>query len=160
MDVEPNSSAVVRKVWLGGGIAILLAALYSGGVIFSRWHDTRTLKLEATAKTAMAQRTQAQRSVDALGGAQFGILSFYAMPGAIHRGETAQLCYGVSNAQKVSIVPDAGHVWPSYSRCVPVSPTEDTTYTLTAKDSKGTTKIARVFVVVRVKSLENLPPTQ
>jgi hypothetical protein len=150
---DSNPPSAVRKIWVFGGIAILIAILYSGGVIFSRWHDNKTLKREATAKTAITQRAEAQRAVDALGGSQFDILSFYAMPGAIHRGETTQLCYGVSNAKKVSIAPAAGPVWASYSRCVPVSPTDDTTYTLTAEDSKGNTKIARVFVVVRVKSL-------
>jgi len=149
---ESKSVSAVSKVWLYGGIAILLAALYSGGVIFSRWRDNQSLKREAAAKNTAAEQTEARRSVEALGGSQFGILTFYAMPGAIHRGETTQLCYGVSNAKKVNLAPDAGPVWPSYSRCITAAPKEDTTYTLTAEDSHGNIKTARVFIVVRVPS--------
>jgi hypothetical protein len=149
--MDPDSTPVspLLRVWLIGGAAILLAALYSGGIIFSRWRDNRALEQEVTAKKTEAERTEARRSVEALGGGQFGILSFYAMPGGIRRGGTAQLCYGVSNAKTVRIEPEAGSAWPSYSRCLTVTPEKDTTYTLTAEDSQGNTKTATVFVTVR-----------
>jgi hypothetical protein len=149
MDGDSKSLSAVRKVWLVGGVAILLAALYSGGIIFSRWRDNQALKQEATAKKAEAERIEARHSVEALGGSEFGILSFYALPGSIRRGGTAQLCYGVSNATKARIEPDAGLAWPSYSRCLTVGPKKDTTYTLTAEDSQGNTKTATVLVTVR-----------
>jgi hypothetical protein len=136
-------------MWLIGGAVILLAAFYSGGIILSRWRDNRALKWEASAKQGREERSEAQRSVEALGGNEFGILSFYAMPGNILRGETAQLCYGVSNAKAAHIEPDAEPVWPSYSRCLPVAPKKDTTYTLTAEDSRGNKKTATVLVTVR-----------
>jgi len=84
-----------------------------------------------------------------LGGNQFAILNFYASPGEIRRGETAQLCYGVSNAKTVRIEPQTSAVWPSYSRCVDVAPKKDTTYTLTAEDAAGHIKTATVTVKVR-----------
>ena len=42
-----------------------------------------------------------------------------------------------SNAKKVTLDPPAGPVWPSYARCLDVSPTKTTTYTLTASDDAG-----------------------
>ena len=71
-------------------------------------------------------------------------------PPLIRRGETAQLCYGVSNAKTVRIEPrPACGVWPSLARCVEVAPTKDTAYSLTAEDGKGNTKTATVEVKVK-----------
>jgi len=87
--------------------------------------------------------------VETLGGNKFDILNFYASPGKIRRGESAQLCYGVSNAKTVRLDPPAGDVWPSYSRCFDVTPSKDTTYTLTADDGQGNTKTASLTIEVR-----------
>ena len=40
-------------------------------------------------------------------------------------------------------------MWPSYARCVDVTPKKDTTYTLTIADAAGNTKSATVAVKVR-----------
>lgn len=93
--------------------------------------------------------TDDQRSVEMLGGNRFEILQFYAVPGVIRRGQTAQLCYGVSNAKTVRLEPPSGAVWPSFSRCVSVAPSKDTTFTLTAVDAAGHSKTASVVVHVR-----------
>ncbi len=69
------------------------------------------------------------------------ILHFYASPGAVHRGEEISLCYGVAQAAKTHIEAEPGGalkgVWPSFNRCVIVSPKRDTTYTLVAEDEAG-----------------------
>ena len=67
----------------------------------------------------------------------------------MHRGEEVDLCYGVSNAKTVTLVPQPNAVWPSYSRCVQVSPQKTTTYTLTVTDAAGNTKSASLTVEVR-----------
>ncbi|MBZ5700612.1 MAG: hypothetical protein LAN84_02055 [Acidobacteriia bacterium] len=61
----------------------------------------------------------------------------------------AQLCYGVANAKKVTLEPPVGPVWPSYSRCLDVSPTKDTTYTLTVEDGQGHSMSQTVTLQVR-----------
>jgi hypothetical protein len=85
-----------------------------------------------------------------LGGNRFDILNFYASPPAIQRGDSVQLCYGVSNAKEVRLEPnpEAG-VWPSFSRCITVSPKKSTTYTLTAVDAAGNSKAATLEVKVQ-----------
>lgn len=148
-DNQERSMPILRRMWAFGGLAILMAAIYWGVVVFSRWRENKGFEEAAALKKATLERTEARQSVEALGGTEFQILSFYATPGAIHRGETAHLCYGVSNAVKVRIEPGHEEAWPSYGRCVDIAPTRDTTYTLTAEDAKGNTKLARVFVVVR-----------
>jgi len=57
----------------------------------------------------------------------------------IGKGETAQLCYGVANAAKVTLEPPVERVWPSLSHCFSVSPRVTTRYTLIAWDQKGKT---------------------
>jgi hypothetical protein len=74
---------------------------------------------------------------------------FYANPGAIRRGESAQLCYGVANAKAVKLEPQSNPVWPSLSRCVEVAPAKTTIYTLTIEDAAGNTKSQTLEVKVR-----------
>jgi hypothetical protein len=127
-------------------VAVLLVI---GWIFFSRWQTNREIEQRALEK----QREENRRAVEFLGGNRFEILQFYASPGLIRRGETSQLCYGVSNAKVVRLEPRAtSGVWPSHSRCVEVAPTKDTSYTLTIEDGKGNTKTATVEVRVSSKN--------
>lgn len=76
------------------------------------------------------------------------IAQFYASTGAVARGEQALLCYGVENARAVRIEPGVESLPPSYSRCVPVTPNQTTTYTLTAEGEDGTVATAKLNVEV------------
>ena len=84
-----------------------------------------------------------------MGGKDLAIQSFYASPGVVHPGEKLQLCYGVANAKTVKLEPQDNPVWPSYNRCVDVSPKKDTTYTLTIEDGSGHTQTQSLDVKVR-----------
>jgi hypothetical protein len=84
-----------------------------------------------------------------MGGDAFDILAFYASPQVINRGGSASLCYSVSNAKSVSLDPPSNvSVWPSYERCVTLSPSKTTTYTLTATDAAAHTKSAQATIEV------------
>ena len=133
-----------RNPLLYTSILLGIALLYVGWVFFSRWQQNR----ETERKAVEEKRAADQQAVEMLGGNQFTILNFYASPGEIRRGETAQLCYGVSNAKTVRLEPQTSPVWPSYNRCVDVAPQKDTTYTLTAEDAAGHVKTATVVVKV------------
>jgi len=87
-------------------------------------------------------------TLERLGGKELAIQNFYASPGAIRRGESVQLCYGVANAKTVTLEPQPNAVWPSYARCVSVSPARTTTYTLTISDASGNTKTQSLQVAV------------
>ncbi len=124
-------------------VAVLLVV---GWIFFSRWDENRRIEQRAIEK----KRAEDAQTFEMLGGNRFEILQFYVSPGIIKRGETAQLCYGVSNTKAVLLEPEpASGVWPSLNRCVEVAPTKDTTYTLTANDGNGNTKTATVEVKVR-----------
>jgi hypothetical protein len=147
MLVEPQREPFkgLRNPLFYTSILLGIAVLYVGWVFFSRWQQNR----EIERKAAEEKRAADQRVVESLGGNEFAILNFYASPGEIRRGETAQLCYGVSNAKAVRLEPQSSPVWPSFSRCVDVAPKQDTTYTLTAEDAAGHTKTATVLLKVR-----------
>ena len=84
------------------------------------------------------------------GGADFKIISFYAMPPVIHRGDDVDMCYGVSNAKSVKLdPPDVPSMFPSLDRCVKVAPKKTTTYTFTADDGKGNTQTQKLTIEVR-----------
>ena len=135
----------LRNPLLYTSALLVIALVYVGWVFYSRWQQNQ----EIERKAAEEKRAMDQKSVEMLGGNRFAILDFYASPGMIRRGETALLCYGVSNAKTVRVDPQTPPVWPSYSRCVDVAPKPNIKYTLTAEDAAGHTKTATVVIKVR-----------
>jgi len=151
MPAAPNSylSPLARKSLRLTARLFVVALCYSGGFIFYRWEQNREYEKQAREKEDAKKTADDRRAVELLGGNRFEILSFYGSPGIVRRGESAELCYGVSNAKSVRLDPPAGSVWPSPSRCVSVAPTKDTTYTLTATDAAGNTASQSLTIKVR-----------
>jgi len=142
MPVEKPSMHMLRKVLPYTTAAVVLGALYTAWVFASRWNDNRRME-----QAGAAQRAKFDREITkAYGDGQLKILSFYASPGLIRRGEKALVCYGVANAKTVRLDPAVERVWPSTSRCFPVTPDHETRYTLTAEDATGHTE-AQSFVL-------------
>jgi len=144
-DSNPEPRSVFRNPLLYSSIVLLAAALYVGWTFFARRQENRAIEQRAVAN----KRADDARTVEILGGSKLEIQNFYASPGAIRRGKTLQLCHGVANAKTVRLEPQDNPVWPSYARCVDVSPKKDTLYTLTAEDAAGHAVTATLTVQVR-----------
>jgi hypothetical protein len=144
-DPPPETHTGSSKYLIFSGVALIVAGLYVGWVFLTRWQRNQALE----EKVATERRSQDRQTFEMMGGNRFDILRFYADPGSIRRGETAELCYSVSNAKSVKLDPPSEPVWPAFSRCVHVSPRKTTTYTFTAEDPAGQTKSATVKVEVR-----------
>ncbi len=117
-------------------LVFLVVLCYLGWVFWSRAQADRAFQ-ERAAAAAAQQREQDRETFNGMGGDQFAILNFYASPESIARGDKAELCYSVSNAKSVTLNPPAGEVWPSFSRCLDVSPRKTTRYTLTITNAAG-----------------------
>jgi hypothetical protein len=144
-DPPPETQTGFSKYLIFSGVALIVAGLYVGWVFLNRWQANQALEQKA----ATERRSQDRQTFEAMGGDRFEILGFYADPASIRAGETAELCYSVSNAKSVKIEPPSEPVWPAFSRCVHVSPRKTTMYTFTAEDAAGQTKSATVKVEVR-----------
>jgi hypothetical protein len=146
--VSEQKSFLRNPLLYSSGVLVvaLLAVVF---VMFSRWQDSRNLERQAAQERAQKQHEQDRMAVEQLGGKEFAILSFYASPTVIQRGESAQLCYGVSNAKTVKLEPQTQPVWPSVAHCVDVSPSKSMTYTLTIEDGGGHSQSQDVEVKVR-----------
>lgn len=144
MKGSEESRNALKKMTRMTSIVLVIVVAYVGWIFFSRWQENRRVERER----AKRQAREAQMVVDTYGGDRLKILSFYASVPQIKRGESAQLCYGVSNAKSVRIEPAVQGVWPSISRCVDVAPAKDTTYTLFAegKDGRSDQQTATVTV--------------
>ena len=118
-------------------------------ILYSRWQENRSIERRTREETARKQSENDRIALEQFGGKELAIQSFYASPGAIHKGESVQLCYGVANAKAVKLEPQPNAVWPSYARCVNVSPAKTTEYTLTISDASGNTKSQSLQVNVR-----------
>jgi len=76
------------------------------------------------------------------------ITQFYASPATLVKGERTLLCYGVENSKSVILEPPRHELSNALSRCVEETPTETTTYTLTAQGASGAPISQTVTVTV------------
>jgi hypothetical protein len=144
---DPKQAA--KRRWSIFGIVVLILAGYIFFVFWTRRQDNALIQREQAEKAAAEQRDEDQKSIDALGGSDFKILSFYASPGYVAKGDTVELCYGVSNAKSVAIEPPVGNIWVSTSHCVQIHPMKTTKYVFTAEDGKGNKQTAELTLTVK-----------
>ena len=145
----PESKSIFKNPFLYSSATLGVALLVVGGILFSRWWENRSIDRRAAQERTEKQLQQDRQAIEQLGGKDLAIQNFYASPGTIRRGETVKLCYGVANAKTVTLEPQSNPVWPSYARCVDVSPAKTTTYTLTIADASGHTQSQTLEVKVR-----------
>jgi hypothetical protein len=146
-DSAPKSP--LKNPILYSSLALLAVLLYVVWIFFFRWQENRQIQRRAKDQKTEKQLAEDRQTIEQLGGKDLAIQSFYASAGAVHRGDTVQLCYGVANAKTIKLEPQDNPVWPSYNRCVEVSPKKDTTYTLTIQDAAGNVKTQSLDIKVK-----------
>ena len=147
---EPPSETktALRSPLLYSSMLLGLILLFTVWTLFSRWQQNQAIERRAREEKSRQQLETDRIVLERLGGKELAIQSFYASPGAIHKGDSVQLCYGVANAKTVTLEPQPNAVWPSYARCVSVSPAKSTTYTLSISDASGNTRTQSLQVTV------------
>lgn len=147
-DSNQPTGSILRNPLLYSSIVLAVVALSVGWILFSRWQENRRIDRLAAKEASQKQLDNDRAALEQFGGKELAIQSLYATLGIIHRGQSTQLCYGVANAKTVTLEPQSNPVWPSYSRCVDVSPKKTTVYTLTVQDAAGNAKSQTVEVKV------------
>ena len=89
-----------------------------------------------TASTADGKSVTAPITITVTVGQIPQIVTFVATPSTIDPGTSTKLCWQISNATSISIAPGVGSNL-NANDCATVSPTQTTTYTLTATNSAG-----------------------
>jgi len=125
-------------------IAVLVAVAYDGWIFFERWRSAR----EAAEASQAEEARRARQTIDLIGGTDFRIIDFYAVPRVIRPGSQARICFGVYGAKRVRIEPAVGDLHPAVSYCVQVAPRKDTEYKLTAEDVAGHTVTRSLLIAV------------
>ena len=148
-DTQPRAKTLLKNPLLYSSIVVGTALLVVLWILYSRWQENRLIDRRTREETSRKQLESDRITLEQLGGKELAIQSFYASPGAIHKGESVQLCYGVANAKNVTLEPQPNAVWPSFAHCVNVSPARSTTYRLTISDASGNTKTESLKVIVR-----------
>lgn len=146
---QAKTKTVFKNPLLYSSILVGIVLLIVGWILFSRWQQNLAIEQHSREERSEKQREQDRVALEQLGGKELAIQSFYASPGAIHKGDSVQLCYGVANAKTVKLEPQPNPVWPSYARCVSVSPTKSTIYTLTIGDAAGNVQTQSLEVKVQ-----------
>jgi hypothetical protein len=146
---DPEKKSPFKNPLLYSSIVLAIAVIVVGWIFFSRWQENQNLEHRSAEQASQKQRDNDRIALEQLGGKDLEIQSLYAAPGVIKRGESGQICYGVSNAKTVKLEPQSSPVWPSHSLCVDVSPKKTTTYTLTIADESGNTKTQTVELKVQ-----------
>ncbi len=143
-----TTKTAFKNPLLYSSMLVGIVLLFVVWTLFSRWQENLAIERRWREEKTRKQLEDDRVALEQFGGKGLAIQSFYASPGAIHKGESAQLCYGVANAKTVKLEPQPNAVWPSYARCVTVSPAKNTTYTLTISDASGNTKTQSLRVTV------------
>jgi hypothetical protein len=144
----PKSQSALKNPLLYSSILLGVVLLIVLWILFARWEENRSIERRSRDEKSRKQLENDRIALEQLRGKELAIQSFYASPAAIRRGESVQLCYGIANARTVKLEPQPNPVWPSYARCVSVSPAKSTTYTLTASDASGNTQTQTLEVKV------------
>ena len=146
---DPPSKSLLKTPSFYSGSLVAVVMLVVGWIFLSRWWQNRAFEHRVREERTEKQREEDRATLEQLGGQELAIQTFYATPGEIRRGQAVQLCYGVANAKTVTLEPQSNPVWPSYSRCVDVTPAKTTTYTLTITGASGNSKSQSLVVTVR-----------
>lgn len=83
------------------------------------------------------------------------ITQFYAAGGVVERGKEVTVCYGVANADEVTIEPRVRDLKPARNRCFSLAPKKSQVYTLTASGPGGS---ATAQLTLQVVQPESPPP--
>lgn len=141
-----NKKGVAANLLPYTTVLLLVVAVYVGWVFYSRRQATK----EAAERVAAEKAAQNKKIVDQVfGSGEVKLLNFSISPIRLKRGESAHVCYGVSNAVSVTIEPHVEDTKPSYNHCFDIEPRKTTTYTLTAKDQAGHVQTGALTVTVR-----------
>ncbi len=125
-------------------VALVLAAGYTGWIMYSRHSDAREAQEQLDAREAARDR----KIVEEYGGDKVTILNFSASDAVVHTGHRVGLCYGVANAARVKIEPGVEPLKPELIYCTQAFPKKTTTFTLTAEDQAGQSVSASLTVRV------------
>jgi hypothetical protein len=126
-------------------VGIVLAVLYVGWTMYSRHASDERAAQELAAKQEAARQRQAHLI---FGSGEVKIVSYSVDKASLARGDSADLCYGVINATKVTLEPPVEPVKPSAYHCMTVAPRATTVYKLTASNDRGQAKSLSVTVRV------------
>ena len=127
-------------------VAVIIAALYVAWTFYSRYESNK----QAVERIQAQREAARKRVVDQIyGSGEIRFTAFTADNGVLQRGQTTQLCYGVVNAESVTLNPAVEPIKPSYHHCVEIAPKQTTTYTLTAKDAAGHSKSESLTIRVQ-----------
>jgi hypothetical protein len=140
-----NKKSIAARILPYTTVLVVVVALYVAWIFYSRWQDTKA----ADERVAAAKAEQNKKVVDQVfGSGDVKLLNFSISPIRLGRGESAHMCYGVSNAVSVAIEPHVEDTKPSYNHCFDIAPRKTTTYTLTAKDKAGHVETGSLTVTV------------
>lgn len=146
---SPPKKSVFKSRYFYSAVVFVAVLSYVAILFATRYKSNRAYQHRIAEKETEQQRANDRAAIEELGGNEFAIRALYISPTVIHRGQSAQLCYDVSNAKSVTLNPPAGPVWPSYTRCLDLSPKKTTTYTLTITDASGKSLSQSVQLEVR-----------
>jgi hypothetical protein len=146
MAAEKKTRSFVSTLLPYTTVVLLIVAIYVGWTFYSRWRDAKSAR-EAAAAEKAAHNKQVVDQI--FGSGQVKLLNFSISQIHLRKGDTTQMCYGVSNAVSVVIEPHVEDTKPSYNHCFEIAPKQSTTYTLTAKDKAGHVVKGSLPVVVK-----------
>ena len=140
-----KGTSVLQTLLRISTVGVVIAILYVGWTFYSRHASDEQAARDLAAK----QQAERQHQADLIfGSGEVKIVSYSVDKASMARGETADLCYGVVNATRVTLDPKVEESKPSSYHCLTIAPRVTTTYTITASNEQGQSKSLSVTVHV------------
>ena len=120
---------MLRKLQAYLWLPIGVLALYTGWIFLLRTSGRGRISARPDYRAAEFNRIY--------GGKEVKILQFYSEAPSAQEGERTLICYGVLNATSVRMEPPVAELTPAINRCIGVTETQATRYTLIAEGTDG-----------------------
>ena len=144
---DPNGEALTYQWVQEGGPAVALTGANQPIATFTAAAG-QAYSFRLTVRNTDGQQGSARTRVTTVTAPRVEILFFIANPTQINVGQSSTLSWRVTGADTVTITPGIGNVNPT-NGTVSVSPTDTTTYRLTATNAQGSENATATVTVVK-----------
>jgi hypothetical protein len=144
---DPNGEALTFQWVQEGGPAVALTGANQAVATFTAAAG-QAYSFRLTVHNTDGQQASARTRVTTVTAPRVEILFFIANPTQINAGQSSTLSWRVTGADTVTITPGIGNVNPT-NGTISVSPTDTTTYRLTATNAQGSDNSTATVTVIK-----------
>src|ERR1700756_902036 len=88
----PKTKTAFKNPLLYSSLLVGIVLVVVAWILFARWQENLSIERRSHDEKSRKQLESDRVALEQFGGRELAIQSFYASPGAIHKGDSVQLC--------------------------------------------------------------------